>query len=371
MNETATVTGETIEIGGLPVVTLERPRPADSDWPVFTGAQILPGRGMMTLQLQVHLPGHGAFDLLTAPPLAEARELLRPQVEPFPGNHSYRIGGALLLPYANRIRGRLSDDGRAIETEVPGGTIRLPANAGGRRPGAEQYAMHGLLLDARVTEQDRETTAEADVLRGTLQAGDFDGRWPSRTEVRWENVLRSDSFTFRVIATNAGDEMLPMGIGWHPYFNLPSGRREQARLHIPARRRTPVNDYDEVLPTGEVVPLAGTPYDFSMPGGREVGDLYLDDCFVDLARSGKGEATAEIVDPAGGLGLRIVAASPRIQAFQVYAPPEKGFLVVEPQFNWADPFGSQWPAGTDTGMALLKPGEAALYEARLELFRPE
>ncbi|HYH47202.1 MAG TPA: aldose 1-epimerase [Thermoanaerobaculia bacterium] len=371
MNETATTPGETIEIGGLPVVTLERAQLADPERPVFTRAQILPGRGMMTLQIQVDLPGHGAFDLLTAPPLAEARELLRPEAEPFPGNHSYMIGGALLLPYANRIRGRLSDDGRTIETEVAGRTVLLPANAGGRRPGAEQYAMHGLLLDAPVTEQERETTAEADVLRGTLQAGDFGGRWPSRTEIRWENVLRSDSFTFGVIAVNVGDEILPMGIGWHPYFNLPSGRREQARLHIPARRRTPVNDYDEVLPTGEVVPLAGTPYDFSMPGGREVGDLYLDDCFVDLARSGKGEATAEIVDPAGGLGLRILAASPRIQAFQVYAPPEKSFLVVEPQFNWADPFGSQWPAGTDTGMALLKPGEAALYEARLELFRPE
>ena len=25
----------------------------------------------------------------------------------------------------------------------------------------------------------------------------------------------------------------PMGIGWHPYFALPSGRRDQARLHLP------------------------------------------------------------------------------------------------------------------------------------------
>ena len=368
MNEPLVPDG-TVRIGGLPVVTLERPAPADPARPAFLRAQILPGRGMMTLQLQVHLPERGAFDLLTAPPLPEARELLRGGGEPFPGNPSYLIGGALLLPYANRIRGRLAADGRTIETAVAGRTVRLPANAGGRRPGAERYAMHGLLLDAPVADQERATTDDADVLRGTLDAGDFGGRWPSRTEVRWENELRSGSFTFRVTATNVGGEILPMGIGWHPYFNLPSGRREQARLHIPARRRTLVNDYDEVLPTGEVVPVAGTRYDFSLPGGREVGDLYLDDCFVDLVRGASGEAAAEIVDPAGGLGVRIVAASPAIRAFQVYGPPDKGFLVVEPQFNWADPFGSQWPPGTDPGMALVLPGESVVYEARLELFR--
>lgn len=361
---------ESVEVGGLPAVTLERPAPVDPGQPAFARAVVLPGRGLMTLQIEVRLPGHGRFDLLTAPPLPEAAALLRPEAEAFPGNHSYKIGGCLLLPYANRIRGRLANDGRTIETALPGGLVRLPANAGGRRPGAEQYAMHGLLLDARVADLERETTADSDVLRGVLDAGDFGGRWPSRTEVRWENVLRSDSFTFRVTATNTGGELLPMGIGWHPYFNLPSGRREQARLHVSARGRTPVNDYDEVLPTGETVPVAGTPYDFSGPGGREVGDLYLDDCFVDLVRDGKGEAAAAIVDPAGGLGLRVVAASPGIKAFQVYGPPDKGFLVVEPQFNRADPFGGRWPAGTDTGMALLRPGETAVYEARLELFRP-
>jgi galactose mutarotase-like enzyme len=182
-------------------------------------------------------------------------------------------------------------------------------------------------------------------------------------------VLRADSFTLRVTARNVGGEVLPMGIGWHPYFNVPSGRRQQARLHLPARSRTLVNDYDEVLPTGEVVPVAGTPYDFSAPGGRAAGDLYLDDCFVDLETSA-GEVAAEVTDPAASYGLRVVAASPPVRAIQVYAPPDKAFIVVEPQFNRADPFGPEWGEGAETGMALLEPGESVVYSARLELFTP-
>jgi galactose mutarotase-like enzyme len=362
---------DVIEIGGAPVVTLERP--ADPARPAFRSACILPGRGMMTLQVTAHLPGRGETDLLTAPSLAAARDDFDRNPEPFPGNRSYRVGGAILLPYANRIRGRLAPDGRTIETEILGKTVRLPANAGGKRPGAERYAMHGLLLASRADDVRRESTDEEDRVVGSFHPGDFGHQWLSATEIRCENVLRSDSFTLTVTARNVGDERLPMGIGWHPYFALPSGHRRQARLHVPARRRVLVNDYDEVLPTGEVVPVAGTPYDFSMPGGREVGDLYLDDCFVDLVRSGEGRATAEIVDPEGAYGLRVVALSPAIQAIQVYAPPQEPFIVLEPQFNRADPFGPEWgpeaEAG-ETGMALLAPGESAVYSARLELFTP-
>jgi galactose mutarotase-like enzyme len=160
-----------------------------------------------------------------------------------------------------------------------------------------------------------------------------------------------------------------MGIGWHPYFALPSGRRDQARLHLPARRRTLVNDYDEVLPTGQVVSVGDTPYDFSSPYGKPLGELFLDDCFVDLETS-EGQAVVEVTDPEASYGLRIVFASPPVRAIQVYGPPERQIIVVEPQLNWADPFGSQWEPGVDTGMAILAPGESVVYWARLELFHP-
>jgi galactose mutarotase-like enzyme len=326
---------------------------------------------MMPLQIQAHIPRWGVLSLLEAPPLDKAREILDGESGDFVGNRSYLLGGAILLPYANRIRGVLAPGGKTIETAILGRRLHLPANAGGSRPGAERYAMHGLILASCVQEVRRKTTNETDSVSATLEAGDFGGRWPSETEIAFEEILASHAFTLRVTAKNVGAEVLPMGIGWHPYFVLPSGRRETARLKIPARRRVLVNDYDEVLPTGEVVPVAGTPYDFSPPGGRPLGDLFLDDCFVDLERTPEGHVVAEIVDPAASYGLRVVGTSPEIRALQVFAPPDKAFVALEPQLNWADPFGSQWGPGVDTGMARLEPGESVTWSVRLELFTPQ
>lgn len=307
---------------------------------------------MLLVQARVHLPGHGAFDLLASPPLDE---IAFGGPDDFAGNVSFSLGGAILLPYANRIRGRALAGTREIETQVAGKTVRLPMNWGGKAPGAEQYAMHGLMLDTPFEVQQGEA-----FVRGVLHAGDFGGRWPSATNVEVEYRLGATALELTVRATNAGDAPLPIGIGWHPYFNLPSGDRSQARLRIAARSRTAVNDYDEVLPTGEVLGVCGTPYDFSQ--GQPLGDLYLDDCFVDLE-----DGIAEVTDPAARFGVRVSAKAPPVRAFQVYAPPDKPFVVVEPQFNRADPFGAQW-RGADTGMVILQPGESTAYAARVELF---
>jgi len=297
------------------------------------------------------LRGGETFDLLSTPDQPAFGG-----ADDFNGNVSFSLGGAILLPYANRIRGKPMA-GRRIETQVLGKTIRLPMNWGGKAEGAEQYAMHGLMLDKPLGL----TAIGAARVEGRLQAGDFGGQWPSSSDIRVEYRLTASALELFVDVTNAGNEPLPVGIGWHPWFNLPSGDRSQALLRMPARSRTAVNDYDEVLPTGEVVGVAGTPYDFSQ--ARPLKGLYLDDCFTDLESQ-----TAEVIDPAGGLGLRISGRSP-VSAFQVYAPPDRPIVVVEPQFNLADPFGAEWK-GRDTGMVILQPGEHTRYDARVELFAP-
>lgn len=325
---------------------------APSDRPGFVSATIIPARGMLLLQAQVLLPSGETFDLLTTPDQpAFGGE------DDFNGNISFSLGGAILLPYANRITGR-PVEGRQVETDILETKVTLPMNWGGKAEGARRYAMHGLMLDKAFELTSQSETA----VTSRLHAGDFGGHWPSRTDVTVTYRLEGGRLELLVEAANAGDEPLPMGIGWHPWFNLPSGDRSQARLTIPATARTAVNDYDEVLPTGEVLPLAGA-YDFRQ--GRELGDLYLDDCFVGLTGD-----TAEVVDPAGNFGLRISANAPPVKAFQVHAPPDKGFVVVEPQYNFADPFSPIWQ-GRDTGMAVLQPGERTTYAARLEVFAPD
>ncbi len=173
--------------------------------------------------------------------------------------------------------------------------------------------------------------------------------------------------TLSVVVVNAGDEPLPVGIGWHPYFRIPSGRREQAQLSLPARRRALVTNYDDVFPTGALASVAGTPYDLTAAGGRPLGAQYFDDCFVDLMKSPEGDLCLELFDPATAFRLRLIATSPHVQAVQVYAPPDEAFVVLEPQFNRADPFSPVWPRGTDTGMVVVPPGEDVTWAVQLDL----
>jgi len=353
--------GEVLRIGGEPAVTLTA-EDAATTGPAFIEATVLPGRGMMLLQARLRLASGEVVDAIAAPSLEEAARELDGGPDDFAGDKAFSFGGAILAPYANRIRGRPVEGIREIETDIAGRKVRLPRNWGGKAPGAEQYAMHGLILASAVPWMQ----PAVDRVTGRLAAGAFGGRWPGDTILTFEWALAGGALTLRVAAENAGAEPLPMGIGWHPYFALPSGDRRQAMLHVAAASRTLVNDYDEVLPTGALEPVAGGPYDFNAPGGRPLGGAYLDDCFTALRREG-GLAFAEIRDPAAGLGLRIASPSPQVRAFQVYAPLDRAFVVVEPQFNLADPYGAAW-RGRDTGMALIPPGGSVAYEAQVSAF---
>src|SRR5215472_13716202 len=94
-------------IGGAPVVILQRPPVTDHTKPQFLQAIVLPGRGMAVLQIKAYLPGKGEIEVLNAPPLPEAEKLLNKDDDEF-GNEIFKIGGAILLPFANRIRGDAS-----------------------------------------------------------------------------------------------------------------------------------------------------------------------------------------------------------------------------------------------------------------------
>jgi aldose 1-epimerase len=352
----------TAHIGGLPVVRLTAPAAAGT--PAITTADIAPGRGMLLLQARATLAPGAEVDLIEAPDLAEAAARLADGLDDFAGNQSFAFGGAVLIPFANRIRGRAVTDAREILTSIDERSIRLPRNWGGRAPGAEQYAMHGLILATAVTDFEQIDDA---TLVGHLAAGDFAGRWPSRTDLEFRWRLVGGGLELRVIATNSGAEVLPMGIGWHPYLRIPSGRREQARLIVPASTRLETDNPDQVLPTGRCITTAATAYDFASQGGRALADLALDDCFVDLTPDADGVIEMGFDDPASGLAVRLETPTAQVKAVQVFAPSDRAFVVLEPQFNWPDPAGDCWPSTADTGLQRLAPGAGVAYQAHLKV----
>jgi len=359
-----------VTIGEEPVVILKRPQSINQAKPQFLTATVLPGRGMAILQITAYVPGKGEVEVFTAPSLGDAKDLLDNHDDKF-GNKVFSIGGAFLVPYANRIRGKVSSDGSDITTSVAGETVHLPANWSGKNPGAEKVSMHGLMLTSKFANVHQRSTAEASSVSGIFHAGNWSGHWPSSTDVSVRVSLNHQAVEFTVTAKNVGKDPLPIGIGWHPYFAIPSGDRKQARLHLPAHKVAGMNNYDDVFPTGETHPvtMGDGKYNFAAPDGKALDDIYLDDNFQDLKRDPTGSATSTLIDPGSRYGIRIRAESPEIKSIQVYSPPDKSFVAIEPQFNLPDPYGSEWK-NVPTGMVLLKPGQSTAWRVRLEMFTP-
>jgi len=353
------------KIGGSEVVKLQRKATGDGAKPEFLTATVLPGRGMNLFQITANIPGKGEIPLFFDLPDQFTSG------DDSDGNLSFLGGGAFLVPYPNRIRGKLSADGKTLTTEWHGKTLTLPANFSGKKDGAEKHSIHGLILKTPAESVKTETTADGQTVTGIIHGGDFGGHWLSKTDINFTIALTGGAVDTTITAKNVGDEPEPMAIGWHPYFAIPSGDRKQARIHIPGEKLALVNNYDDVFPTGQLVPVKtyqNGKYDYTAPDGKALADDFLDDNFSTLTRTG-GNVDVRLTDPAAAYGIKILGVSPEIKTVQVYAPPTKQFVAIEEQFNFGDPFGKEWK-GMDTGMVTLKPGQSVTWHVRLELFTP-
>ena len=354
------------EIGGEKIVTLTR-KPVSTTRPEFTGVTVLPGRGMELLQVTANFPGKGEVDVLASPDAATAKQMLDEKDTPN-GDLGYRLGSVFLFPYPNRIRGKLSADGQTLTTEWNGHTITLPANNIGKNSGAERHAMHGLILKSKAEDVKVTKTAGGEQVSGVIHGGDFGGHWLSKTDLDITISLSADAIDATVVAKNVGSEAEPVSIGWHPYFNLPSGDRTQVRIHIPGSMAASVDNYDNVFPTGELKPVDGTQFDLRDSNGKALEKNFYDDNWSKLDWK-NGSVTVKVIDPAAKYGVAIEGLSPQIKTIQMYAPPTQKFVAIEHQFNFADPFGKEWK-GMDTGMVTLKPGASTKWHVRLKVFVP-
>jgi galactose mutarotase-like enzyme len=355
-----------MEIGSEKVVTLTRAAVSKTK-PEFTSITLAPGRGMEIIQITANFPGKGNVNVLASPDMAGAKKMLDVDDDDF-GNLGYRLGAAFLAPYPNRIRGKLSADGKTLTTAWEGHTLTLPANNIGKLPTAERHAMHGLILKGKVSDVQVKKLPGGEQVTGVLHAGNFGGHWLSKTDLVFTITLSAEAVDAAIVAANVGNEAEPMALAWHPYFNFPSGNRAQARIRIPAATMAEGDNYDNVFPTGKLLPVKGTRFDLNAPDGALLGKNYFDDNWNHLQWKG-GVVTVEVIDPAADYGVKIEGLSPEISSIQMYAPPEKSFAAIEHQYNLADPFGKEWGA-TNTGMVTLKPGQSTKWHVRLRVFVP-
>ena len=146
--------------------------------------------------------------------------------------------------------------------------------------------------------------------------------YPGNLEVQVKYILGPDN-TLRMEYMAVTDKKTPVNLSNHSYFNLTGFDNPIITDHlltVHAANYTEKNDHN--LPTGKILPVAGTPLDFSTP--QKIGerverfplDKGLDHNYVlDRAFPDALSPAAELYDPSSGRRLRVMTDRPGIQVY--------------------------------------------------------
>jgi len=162
----------------------------------------------------------------------------------------------------------------------------------------------------------------------------------------------------------------------HSYFNLDGSADVLAhRLRVDADCYLPVDG--ELIPTGAVAPVGGTPFDFRSAAllGESCAAAAIDHNFCLSRDRGRLREVAELSAPASGVSMRVLTGEPGLQVFDG-APlrvPVSGLdgrrmnahagIALEPQV-WPDAIHHpDWP------QAVLRPGERYRQQTRFVFSR--
>ncbi|BBE73295.1 aldose epimerase family protein [Oharaeibacter diazotrophicus] len=217
--------------------------------------------------------------------------------------------GAIAGRCANRIRaGRCTIDGRAVALSINDGPNHLHGGTIG--------------FGKRVW---RIADATADAVELSLVSPDGEEGYPGRVEARCRYTLGGDgTLTIALAATT--DAPTLVNLAAHGYFALDDGPTVlDHRLVVAADRYTPAGD--DLLPTGEILPVAGTRFDFRAeravrngPDGAHVP--YDTNLVLADAPSATPRFAARLSSPASGVALELSTTEPGLQVY------DGGFLPV-------------------------------------------
>jgi aldose 1-epimerase len=261
--------------------------------------------------------------------------------------------GPMVGRFGNRIAdGRFSIDGRASRVTANEGANHLHGGALG----------FGKRLWSIDEARDRRL-----VLTYRSPAGE-EG-YPASMDVTATFTVTANALT--IVLSAGSDAPTPVNLTYHPYFNLAADKADSAiahRLRIPAAHYLPVRE--GLIPTGEIAPVDGTPFDFrsrrvlAPPDIGSDAQLALaggyDHCWV---LSKDADCSCELTSPEGDLGMTVRGTGPGLQfyngQFLARSHPALGSgLILEPQGFPNAPNEPKFPP------AILRPGE--LYRAELE-----
>jgi len=222
------------------------------------------------------------------------------------GTHPYF--GAIIGRYGNRIAGaRFTLDG--IE-------YRLPANDNGN-------TLHGGLkgFDKVVWKGEAVRSGRGPGVKLSYLSKDGEEGFPGNLAVTVVYTLTdANELEIRYEATT--DKKTPVNLTNHAYWNLKGEGRGDVLGHVlrlEADGITAVDSAKTLIPTGEIAPVAGTPFDFTAPHaiGERIAQVEggYDHNFVLRSGGGALALAARAEEPESGRVLEIWTDQPGIQLY--------------------------------------------------------
>ncbi|WP_102107331.1 aldose epimerase family protein [Oceaniglobus roseus] len=217
--------------------------------------------------------------------------------------------GAVVAPVVNRIAGAACEiDGTPRTFEANESANILHSGAAGSQNALWEVARH----DSRSVE-----------LHLTQKAGE--GGFPGTRRIAAAYAL--DGATLALTITATTDAPTLFNAAHHGYWNLdgtPDWSGHSLQIH--ADRYLPVND--ATLPTGEIAPVEGTPFDLRRPRPVAPDDLPRLDHNFCLGDARGPLRTAVTLTGASGVKMEIATTEPGVQVFDAAPIDTKGLPTV-------------------------------------------